>query len=374
LVPALIILLALSQEPAARDRTEAAALSTFARLPPAEQADLIEYFRAEAAHLPTFQASLVGFVIGGQDRDPQVWPEEGPAAWFDAREHTPENEIARRPLEADVPAVRAMAEKLRAKRGEAAFASAWRYDYATRGLLRSKVWKDPGRIFRNGLRGVHPDLDLVEALVERALDDGAERKGLTAFAHAYTDRDGGVYPRITLYDAWGSGLEIETPDVDTLGIIHTVLDDWKSWKAPVPASEHERLFDKVGEIFLAAQRHRELRRALAATYAVGSASVDASFANYVDNLHALWESCKSTPAELLPRLPNSEKRADFLASWTRTCKTKRDLWNAALERHRTLDADAETLRALLLRLLGEFTPQAGGQGRQGLDAGPTGPR
>jgi hypothetical protein len=343
--------------PDARHVADAAAQAAFAKLSPAEQKDLADYFRSEAAHLRTFQAGLVLFVLGEQDRDPKAWPEEHPAPWFESKEHTPENDIPRHTLDADAPAVKALAAKVLAREPKARFESAWRYDYASRELVRRKDWKDPGRDFRNGLLGILPDLDLAEALVERGLDDGKEQKALAAFGHAYTDRDGGAYPGITLYDAWGSGTEIETPDVDTLGIVHTVLGDHKTWKAPVPATQHEKLFDKIGEIFLAAQRHRDLRHALATTYLEGSAILGGGYEGYLDNFHALWEDAKSTPAELAPRLPNSEKRADFLAAWTARCHKDGDLWISAVRRHKTLDSEGDAVRDLLLRLLDEFAPK-----------------
>jgi hypothetical protein len=345
--------------PDAKPAEDASALAAFAKLSPGEKKDLVDYFRAETEHLRSFRGGLIAFVLGEQDRDPKAWPEEQPAPWFDSKEHTPENDIPRHRLEESAPAVKALAAKLSGKAAKPRFESAWRYDYASRGLVRSKDWKDPERAFRNGLQGIPPDLDLVEALVERALDDGAEQKALAAFGHAYTDREGGAYPGITLYDAWGSGVEIETPDVDTLGIVHTVLGDWKTWKAPVPAIQHEKLFEKIGAIFLAAQRHRDLRHALASTYVVGSAAPGGGYEGYVDNFHALWEDVKSTPADLLPRLPTSEKRGEFLAAWTERCHKDPDLWTTAVRRHKTLDGEGTAVRDLLLRILDEFSPKEG---------------
>jgi hypothetical protein len=356
--------------PDARGAEDAAAKAAFERLSPAERKDLIDYFRSEAEHVRSFQAGIVSFVLGEQDRDPKAWPEEQPLPFFDSKEHTPENDIPRHRLEADAAPVKALAAKLSEKAPKPRFESAWRYDYGSRGLVRSKAWKDPERIFENGLAGAPPDLDLVEALVERALDDGAEQKALGAFGHAYTDRDGGVYPGITLFDAWGSGTEIETPDVDTLGIVHTVLGDWKTWKAPVPAVQHEKLFDKIGEVFLGAQRHRDLRHALAQTYAQGSAALGGGYEGFLDNFHALWEDAKSTPADLLPQLPASAKRSEFLAAWTERCHKDPDLWVTAVRRHRTLDAEGAAVRELLLRLLDEFSPKAGAAKESGSKAPP----
>jgi hypothetical protein len=333
------------------------ARARFAKLTAAEKQDLADYLRSEAVHLETFQASLVAFVLGQADRDPKTWPEEVPAAWFDSREHTPENDIPRHAVDPESSAARAVRRTLLGKVPAPRFDSAFRYDYGSRSIVRKKDWKSPERVFANALKGAAPDLDLAEALVEKALDDGAEQKALAAFGHCYTDRDGGAYTTITLYDAWGSGAEFETPDVDTLGIVHTVLGDWKTWRAPVDPSRHDKLFDTIGGIFVGAQRHRGLRHALAMTYLEGSAVLGEGYQASLDNLHALWEDTKSTPADLLPRLPASAKRDAFLATWVKRCKSDKKLWAAAVARHRTLDADGEAVRALVLRLLDEFSPR-----------------
>jgi len=99
----------------------------------------------------------------------------------------------------------------------------------------------------------------------------------------------------------------------------------------------------------------------------GSASVDVAYISLVDNLHALWEDTKSTPAELAPRLPKPEKRQDFLSAWTKRCHADGDLWVSAVRRHKTLDADGETVKKLLLRLLDEFAPKEGASKQGGKD-------
>ncbi len=348
--------LALVLSRSARVDVEDEARARFEKLAPGEKQDLVDYLRSEVGHLTTFQASLVGYVLKEADRDPKAWPEEAPAPWFDSKEHTPENDIPRHPLDPESSQVTSLRKNLLGKAPAPRFQSGYRYDYATRSVVRGKDWKSPDRIFSNALKGFPPDGDLVEALVERALDDGQEQKALAAFAHAYTDREGGVYPGLTLYDAWGSGTEFETPDVDTLGIVHTVLGDWKTWHAPVDGKKQEKLFDTIGGLFVAAQRHRGFRHALAMTFLEGSATLGEGYQPALDNLHALWEDTKSTPQELLPRLPESAKRDAFLGEWTNRCKANASLWEAALARHRTLDEDGDAVKKLVLRILDEFAP------------------
>ena len=83
------------------------------------------------------------------------------------------------------------------------------------------------------------------------MDDGSMKSVMTAFSHAYADRQGNAFPGITLYDAWSSGAEMEMPDVECLGIVHDLLDDWKTWKAPV--RKQESLYDAIGELFVKAR-------------------------------------------------------------------------------------------------------------------------
>jgi hypothetical protein len=337
-----------------------AAIAAFRRLPEGQRKDLADYFRLECSHLGTFQVSLVRFVLEEQERDPSAWPEDAPAPHYSSSEHTPENDIPRRVLGEGAPEVERQRKAFFANRPKPSFESAWRYDYGSGELRRAKSWRDPERIFANGLRGIPPDLDLVRALVERALDDGSQRKALAAFDHAYTDRDGNVYPGITLHDAWMSGREIEMPDVDSLGIVHDVLGDWTTWKAPVPAPRQSALYERIGELYQPAHVHRTMRRALAWCYLEGSPTDCEGYETYLDNLHTLWEDCESTPAVLAKRLPEPEKRAEFFEAWTKKCFEKDgELFQRGVARRKTLTSDGEAVRALLLRLLEEFGASSG---------------
>ena len=134
--------------------------------------------------------------------------------------HAPAQPIPRKSLAADSRRVKKKREEFFFRVPDRKLDSAWVYDYAARELRRTQELDDPDRIFRNGLAGFPPDLDLAEALVEMALDDGAEQDKARAFGHAYTDRTGNVFTGLTLYDAWASGSNMEMPDIDNLGILH----------------------------------------------------------------------------------------------------------------------------------------------------------
>jgi hypothetical protein len=239
-------------------------------------------------------------------------------------------------------------ERLLARHAPRALASAWRYDWASGRVVRTAPLEDPERTLQNVLAGLPPGLDLAEALVERALDDGAERTALAAFAHAYTDRDGHVYPGLTLYDAWSSGESIEMPDVDTLGGVHEVLDEWRRWKAPGPGSKLDVLYDPVGERFVRARDHRALRTALARTYLQARPALRDGYEHLPDRLHALWAEADSGLAALTPTLPPAEDVPDFLADAALRIEKDADRVAAGVRRREEQERDAARVRALML--------------------------
>lgn len=320
---------------------------------PGEQLDAAEWLRAEASHLDSFQLGLITYALGLEKRDLGTLPVAPPTPVYDPAVHAPRQVIPRTPLEPDDP--RAVAERERLLgRTSAWMRCSWRYDWSIREVVRTGDDHDPTTVFENAIRGYPPDADIAQALIERALDDGSEQKLLTAFAHAYTDRSGTVYPGVTLYDAWSSGADMEMPDVDTLGIVHDIDDDWKKWVAPVAAGQQEKLYAHIGDLFVRARRYRGLRQALAATYVIGSAPLRDAYAGHRDRLHSLWDVNKSTPEDVLAKLPDAKKAADFLEKWS--AKVDRDvpLTQAGLSRRGTLDRDSAAVRATMIRILKEM--------------------
>ncbi len=265
--------------------------------------------------------------------------------------HAPEQPIPRKPLPEGDPQLAAARKELLATDASRTLQSAFRYDYGRREVLRTSASGDRARIFANALAGYAPGFDLAEALVERELDDGAEQKALAAFAHAYTDRSGNVYTGITLFDAWSSGAEIEMPDVDTLGVLHEVENDWKSFRAPVSAQKP--LYDRLGAIFRSASRHRALRHAFALTFLEGQPELG-SYGGLRENLHLAWEKARSTPADLAHTLPPSSRWKEFVDALVSEGRENPELWKAAELRRDTLVSDARAVRATVLAALEEF--------------------
>lgn len=334
------------------DPTDAELRAAWNRMDAEQRADWVEWFRAEAEWLGTFQARLVAYVIESEPRDPGTWPEESPAPTYDPKVHAPAQPIARRPMPPGAAADRAR-DRWFAAIPQRRLKSAWRYDYPLGELRRARAEDEPTRVFENAIAGFPPGLDLAEALVERALDDGSQRATLTAFAHAYSDRTGKVVPGVTLYDVWCSGREMEMPDVECLGVLHDLKDDWKSYRAPVPERKQKALYDEIGALFVPAHRHRGLRCALARTYLSGEPVLRDGYQESLDRLHSLWDRADSTPSKLAEDVPASDDWQAFLEGLAEQCREDAALRKQGEVRRATLAADAARCRALAVRLLRE---------------------
>jgi hypothetical protein len=317
---------------------------------PEEQADVAAWFSADVAALGSFQGRLLAFAVALEPADPVYLPEDPGIAWFDPKEHAPGDPIPRRKLDEDSTRVTGERKRLFESRA-APLPSVWRYDWGTRTVVRSGDFQAPEHVFELGLAGLPPQSDLAIALLERALDNGEEQVALGAFGHAYTDREGWVFPGITLYDAWCSGQEIEMPDVDNLGLVHVITGKRGRWKAPIPASEHDELYELVGEHFQRVHRFRELRSALARSYLAGSARLDAAYLPHLLRLHGLWEQSESDPAKLSPLLPDSKGSEKFLPAFAKKFDKDGKRVSAAKIRWVQLDEDARQVRALLESIL-----------------------
>ena len=355
--PLALILLAAGPSPQGAVREEPdddRVRQAWSYLLPEEQAEVLQWFEAEAARLDSFQQRCLDFVVKGADRDAGYWPDDGPLEYFDPKTHSPGSAIPRKRLKEGDRRVTSMVKKVERVRPPRRLRSAWRYDWASGELRRGADVGDPQRRFENALAGFPPRADLAEALVLRALDRGDQRVTLGAFGHAYTDRDGRVFP-LSLYEAWSTGIEIEMPDVDCLGIVHTVLDEWKRWPSPVPTSRQKSLYREIGELFAEARRYRGLREALAACYLVAEPVMHDGYGESLQRLHALWDHHGAQPAPLAEELPTSAKAwTDYLADWAEACMDDRSLREGGDRRRDTLAADAQRVRATLVWVLEEF--------------------
>ena len=313
--------------------------------------ELAEQLRMESSWAGGFRAGLHAYLLDAQTRDAGTWPMAAAAPIYDSKLHCPAQPIPRKRLKATSARAKKAKEKFSSRFAEFKAVPGWIYDYPSRGLTKLEGWDDPKRLLRNALLGVPPDQDLAQALLEQQMDDGSLQPVMTAFSHAYADRSGNVFPGVTLYDAWASGAEMEMPDVECLGIVHDLLDDWKTWKAPV--RKQESLYDAIGELFVKAQQHRGLRHSLAVSYMTAGKDALAEYGSNHIQLHALWDECSSTPTTLIERLPDSKGWRGFLEDWRDQVKDSDSLQARARARWAALAQAEEGTKALCLRILRE---------------------
>lgn len=334
----------------ARAAEEAALLAAWNSLDGDQKRAVVAKLRERLGSLDTLQARLMRLVLAGSPTPDLV---AGETPFYDPEVHAPGDPIPRTRLAPDDPRVLEARSELLPSTAERALRASWTYDWASGKLARSGDPEDPDAIFANALLGYPPELDLALALTLRAIDGAHERKTLAAFAHAYTDRDGNVYPGITLYDAWLSAKTIEMPDVDVLGIVHDLLGDWERWVAPVPGAQHEELYERIGKLFQPARRYREFREALADCFLIGHPVERGEFGPLRRNLHALWAMHGSQPSTLGPLLPDSRKRDDFLKALVEHCRKEPQVYLDGKKRLIELERSGQAVRAAALAALDE---------------------
>ncbi len=329
-------------------------LAVWDKLNEKDQREIGLWFEAEAQRLDTYQNGLINWIRGTVEHDPHDWPKAEPAPLYDAATHAPAQPIQRRFVKTDSSTAKKAREQFFAEVPKRQLDPAFVYDWARGTVVHVADRSDPARIVRNGLAGYPPGLDLAEALVTAALDDGSQRKILVAFGHAYADRSGDAIPGVTLYDAWASGSTLEMPDVECLGIVHDLSDDWKTWTAPVPGNQQEPLYDHIGEYFTDARRFRGLRTALARTWLTGNAVLRDNYGGTEDILHAIWESHSATPSSLLEELPAPKHWERWLERWANKVNNDPKEATKGRVRRRQLAGDAARVRRVLVGVMREY--------------------
>jgi hypothetical protein len=326
---------------AAGKRSEAELRARWSGLDPPRRAEAVAALRRRLGELDTLQLRWLRSVLAG----PTPAAAE-PLVFFDPKTHTPQNVIARKRLpeaHAEVQRVLAAARPVGDPRAPRL---AYDYDWRLGAVVRTGDPDEPEAVFANALAGVPPDADLARARVLAVLDRADERAIQAAFAHAYTDRDGGVYP-VTLFDMWATGKTMEMPDVDTLGIVHDVLGDWNRWVAPVPPAQHGALYKVIGDLFKTCRRSRELRLTLAELFLAPSTVLRPGYETQTLNLQALWAGLESDPLRLAAELPDGKTWEAFLPALVQRCFADPKYYAAGRRRAAQLRHDADALRIAL---------------------------
>jgi hypothetical protein len=263
--------------------------------------------------------------------------------FFDPKVHAPAQPIARKRLGSADSRAKKLLKAVRPEPGPRAPVLVYDYDWGRAKLTKLGNPRLPETVFHNAVLGLPPGADLARALVLAALDHPSERKLQAAFSHAYTDREGNVFP-VALYEMWVTGTTMEMPDVDALGVVHFVLDDWKRWVAPVPGPKQEPLYKLIGELFLAARRSRELRQNLADLYLSPIAQPRPGYETKGNNLQALWAAQDADPVRLAALLPDAVGWENFLVTLVQRSKQEFKFYSAGRRRAAQLRMDGEAVR------------------------------
>jgi hypothetical protein len=347
----------------AQGSSRASMQRAWAALDHGERAEVAQWFQAECAQLGGEQVRVRKQLLAALPVERGLLPRRGDAPHYDSAQHAPAQPIPRTVLDAQDPlAQAARASFLRS--GSDSLRCAYAYDWATREIVIVGEEDDPELVFHNALLGLAPLADLAQAIALRALDRGEEARTFEAFGHAYTDRLGNVYPEVTLYDAWSSGAEMEMPDVDVLGLVHSLgLKRDKRWKAPIPTSQHASLYAAVGKPFTQARRYRVLREALAQLALRSRPALPQGYEVQAEALHALWAHTVNAQG-LAQALPPSGQELEFVSKWSRQLSEVPARRSNGIDRLTALDHGERAVYALLQKVLSEFgaLERAGGQG------------
>jgi len=225
------------------------------------------------------------------------------------------------------------------------------YDFAEReirGASSDGLDADYDRTVGALLEGRSPYFDLVRAAILKELDDGTMREEFEAFGHAYTDREGNVYSGVSLYDVWSSGMLMEMPDVDVLGILTNLVGDVRV-RSPIPSSTHDRLYKRIGKLFADLRPYRPMREAIADTLLLGK-PLSADYKSYEVPLNALWIEV-DFDTRRVARMLAEEPPQVVLDGWVQRCKEDRDLWLQAKRRAIEVKRDLLMLRSDLVDAL-----------------------
>ncbi len=328
--------------------SEPAALVAWRALSPDGRRRALERWRFEVRQEGGAQEMRVRHVLKDLPVDPGHLPLERPHRWHDPQVFAPGQPIPRRPLRRDSSTLTEFRRRLDRARPPRGFEPAFLYDWGQARVVRRALEDPQEALARHAAAGRHPDLDLAEAAILARLDDGSRSAVHEAFGHAYTTRAGDVYP-ITLYEAWSSGLEIEMPDVDVLGILHTLEPETRVHRAPLPQSLHKDLYPRVERLFVPLRRQRGLRESAARVYLEPEpVLIDGFGRGHAMAFHALWVAAGEDPATLAALLPSEEDGVwdGFIAAVQQALGRDEERLHRSRQRQAALEADRARLAQL----------------------------
>lgn len=325
--------------------------ASWKKLPRDEKSEVAAWFRAECDRRRSLARQLERDVFHSLRTGRGKWKTATEQPVFDPAKHCPAQPIPRRVLPADNP--KTLAEQKRLGLNPPMPTPAWFYDWGSGEVLQSHDPFASEHIFELALAGRAPEQDLAVALILQFLDKEQLQTIHRAFSHTYATREGRAFAGISLYDAWNSGVKIEMPDVECLGVIHMVDSDWKSFVAPVPGPLQSPLYDRIGELFHEIRRERGLAEALALSFFQVDPPLNATYVDAKERLQLFWSKHDSALDECQAALPASSQ----WDSWWETMaqlQTDDALGEKAANRRMALGSEPARIRGIFVWVMKEW--------------------
>lgn len=330
-------------------------LDAFAKLSGDKQIVLVKEIEEAIQQLNTPLAEAVNGIckLPEAPKDPvELW--KGPE-WFDPKTYAPALPIARKLLPEDSPKCPEAQAKFLRMKNLYDLEGVYRYSIGYNKIWRLNAQASPKTRIENYLKGYPPGAEKAREILLSLLD---ENKGYDEqakyFEHAYSDRDGFVYPGIVLYDVWNSGMEIEMPDIDAIPFARHILKD-NSFKSPIPAgAARTSLYQKIGDNFQKYRRYRELREAIAGYYLAYAPPASPFVEPMKDRFHFLIAQQEGDPMQMQKFLQEHPRREDFIEAVDALIQKMKTGSGATIQKRKfSLEDDHQKIRDVTLKALRE---------------------
>lgn len=294
---------------------ERALLDSFGKLAADKQAVIVQELETAITALDLPLCQTVATLCERDDAPKDPLPLAKGPVWHDPKTFAPNLPIARKVLPENDPRIPEARGKFLRTKNQYELEGFFHYSMGENKIYRLRAQQSPLQKLELYLKGYPPNADKAREILLSVLDDEEQldEQG-KYFDHAYSDRDGNVYPGITIYDVWNSGKEIEMPDIDAIPFARAILKD-NSYKSPIPDGPgRTRLYQKIGEHFQSYRRYRELREAVAGYFLAFSPPASPFVEPMRDRFHFLIVNCGGDPFMVRQFLKSHGKREELIGA------------------------------------------------------------
>lgn len=274
-------------------------IDAFSRLDEKRRQQVIEQIEAMIEEMDLTLVRQVRHLLDRAEAPASPPPHLEEKAWFDEKKYAPRMPIERKVLPEKSRLLIRGRNKFLDKKVWYDLCDEYRYHFGKNKIYRLKKERVPEDRLRQYLLGYPPHSDLAREILLKILDTKSSwDKHADYFDHTYTDRDGNVYPGITLFDVWDSGQELECPDVDVIPYAWEILKD-RSFKSPIPAGrKRTNLYHTIGVAFRDYRRYRLMLEGAAAFYLASDPPVSPFVKPLNDEVHFLIATSESDPTRV----------------------------------------------------------------------------